>query len=177
LELQLTQELIKKDPAKWKLVDLEQAANAIYRTSDRESERVQAERFLTKLKSCRTIQAGLASAGTMTAIGTGAAPSQPVGTGVNSELDLSNTYDAHGWLSEIVRDDASGRIEYVLQDEAGNITHHVGTSPGMNLKRYLRSRIGIVGQRGYASELQLDHVTASRVVLLEKPRSSVGFIR
>lgn len=177
LELQLTQELIKKDPAKWKLVDLEQAANAIYRTSDRDSERVQAERFLTKLKSCRTIQAGLASAGTMTAIGTGAAPSQPVGTGVNPELDLSNTYDAHGWLSEIVRDDASGRIEYVLQDEAGNITHHVGTSPGMNLKRYLRSRIGIVGQRGYASELQLDHVTASRVVLLEKPRSSVGFIR
>ena len=65
----------------------------------------------------------------------------------------------------------------MLQDEAGNITHHVGPSPGMNLKRYLRSRIGIVGQRGYASELQLDHVTATRVVLLEKPKSSVGFIK
>ena len=177
LEFQLTQELIKKDPSSWKLSDLEQAANAIYQTSDRDRERLQAERFLTKLKSCRAIQTGFTTPGSVAAIGGGSDPSQPVGTGVKPELDLSNTYDAHGWLSEIVRDDASGRIEYVLQDEAGNITHHVGPSPGMNLKRYLRSRIGIVGQRGYASELQLDHVTATRVVLLEKPKSSVGFIK
>lgn len=177
LELQLTQELIKKDPSSWNLSGLEQAANAIYQTSDRDRERLQAERFLTKLKSCRAIQTGFTSSGSVAGIEVGSAPSQPVGTGVKPEIDLSNTYDAHGWLSEIVRDDASGRIEYVLQNEAGNITHHVGPSPGMNLKRYLRSRIGIVGQRGYASELQLDHVTATRVVLLEKPKSSVGFIK
>jgi hypothetical protein len=177
LEFQLTQELIKKDPSNWKLSDLEKAANAIYQTSNREKEKLQAEKFLTKLKSCRAIQTGFTSPGNVSAIGVGAAPNQPVGTGVKPELDLSNTYDAHGWLSEIVRDDASGRIEYVLQDESGNITHHVGPSPGMNLKRYLRSRIGIVGQRGYASELQLDHVTATRVVLLEKPKSSMGFMK
>lgn len=177
LEFQLTQELIKKDPPSWNLSDLEKAANAIYQTSNREKEKIQAERFLTKLKSCRAIQTGFKSTGSVSGIGMDAASSQPVGTGVKPKLDLSNTYDAHGWLSEIVRDDASGRIEYVLQDESGNITHHVGPSPGMNLKRYLRSRIGIVGQRGYASELKLDHVTATRVVLLEKPNSSMGFMK
>ncbi len=177
LEFQLTQELIKKDPSSWNLSDLEKAANAIYQTSNRQKEKNQAERFLTKLKSCRAIQTGFKSTGSLSGIGMDVASSQPVGTGINPKLDLSNTYDAHGWLSEIVRDDASGRIEYVLQDESGNITHHVGPSPGMNLKRYLRSRIGIVGQRGYASELKLDHVTATRVVLLEKPKSSMGFMK
>ncbi len=177
LEFQLTQELIKQDPSIWKLGDLEKAANAIYQTSNREPEKLQAERFLTKLKNCRAIQTGFTKSGAVAAMGLGSTFGQPVGTGVNPELNLSNIYDAHGWLSEIVRDDASGRIEYVLQDEAGNITHHVAPSPGMNLKRYLRSRIGIVGQRGYASELRLDHVTATRVVLLEKPKSSLGFVK
>ncbi|MGY8747023.1 MAG: hypothetical protein ACKVHR_03050 [Pirellulales bacterium] len=177
LELQLTQELIKEDPSAWQLNDLERAANAIYRTSNREKEKFQAKKFLAKLKSCRMIQTGLSGAGNAATIGVGVAPNQPIGTGVNAELDLSNTYDAHGWLSEIVRNGASGRSEYVLLNEEGNITHHVGPSPGMNLKRYLRSRIGIVGQRGYTSELQLDHVTATRVVLLEKPKSNSGFIK
>ena len=177
LELQLTQELIKEDPSAWQLNDLERAANAIYQTSNREKEKFQAKKFLAKLKNCRMIQTGLSGVGNAAAIGVGVAPNQPVGTGVNTELDLSNTYDAHGWLSEIIRNGASGRSEYVLLNEEGSITHHVGPSPGMNLKRYLRSRIGIVGQRGYTSELQLDHVTATRVVLLEKPKSSLGFMK
>jgi len=70
----------------------------------------------------------------------------------------------------MVTDGGQGAPSYVLQDANGKITHHVSPIQGMNLHRYLRSQVGIIGQRGYHKRLNLDHVTAHRVVELQKRR-------
>ena len=59
---------------------------------------------------------------------------------------------------------------FVLQDENGKITHHIQPAPGLNLNRYVRSRVGIMGPRGFNQQLGLNHVTAERIIVLEKAR-------
>jgi len=83
---------------------------------------------------------------------------------------LGATYDAFGWLNELVRKQGQLESEYVLQSRDGKITHHITASPGLNLRRYLKSKVGIIGQRGYNRALNLDHVVADRVVVLDQSR-------
>ena len=71
--------------------------------------------------------------------------------------------ESYSW-QDLVRDGGTGQTSYVLQDESGKITHVVTPAPGVNLHRYLQSKVGLVGQRGYHKQFQLDHVTAERVV-------------
>lgn len=164
LEMQLTKEMLK-DPSQWRLEDLETEATAVYRSSSDTSERALAEKFLKKVGNCKAVQTGYQSGSTSRGIG-----SQPIGSGVNHNVELSTTYDAHGWLNRMVRDGGKSDSSYVLQDDTGKITHHIAPTPGMNLTRYVKKRVGIIGQRGYHKELELDHVTAHRIIELEKTR-------
>jgi hypothetical protein len=94
--------------------------------------------------------------------------SDEIGTGVDDTVTLGTTYDAYGWLNELVQENGSSPSTFVLEDENGRITYHISAAPGLNLNRYLKSKIGVIGQRGYHRHLNLNHVTAERVVLLEK---------
>lgn len=174
LELQLTNEMLKSDPSQWRLQDLEIAAKAVYRTTLNPDERRLAEQYLDKVNNCKRIQTGFQGGANPAATFTSRPPTAPVGSGVaanpNLGTELGTTYDAHGWLTELVRNGGTTRSEYALQDENGNITHHVAPAPGMNLRRYLKSRVGVIGKRGYHSELKLDHVTAHRIIELEKAK-------
>jgi len=170
LELRLTNEILKNDPSQWRLDDLESAANSILRNSIDVGERALAEKFVNKISNCRTIQTGYKSNLGAETTGSVAGQTRPVGTSVDGAIELNTTYDAHGWLNKMVRDGGSRESTFVLQDSSGKITHHVSPIPGLNLHRYLKSRVGIVGQRGYHNQLKLDHVTAHRIVELEKYR-------
>jgi hypothetical protein len=170
LELRLTNEMLKNDPPQWRLDDLEFAAKSILRDLIDATERAAAERFVEKLTSCRAIQNGYRSnlaAGPLNSL---SGQGRPVGGGFDRDSELNSTYDAHGWLNKMVRDGGNSQSTFVLQDATGRITHHVSPTPGLNLDRYLKSRVGIIGQRGYHSQLKLDHVTASQIVELEKQR-------
>jgi hypothetical protein len=59
---------------------------------------------------------------------------------------------------------------YALLDGEGRILHFVSPAPGLNLHRYLRKEIGIYGQRSFISSLEKPHVTAHRVVDLNRHR-------
>jgi len=168
LEFQLTREMVK-DPSAWQLADLEQAANSILRTTSNPVERSQTERYLTKLANCKQIQAGYSN---VSRTGAGAANANQsganvIGTGLNKDVQLGTTYDAHGWLTELVRDGGKSRSSYALQDANGKITHHIAPAPGMNIHRYLKKHVGIIGQRGYHRQLKLDHVTAQRIIEIQ----------
>lgn len=171
LELALTREMVKS-PTDWRLDDLELRATSLFRSSTNSSERALADKFLTKIENCRKVQTGYKSGLNITPTARSASSRQtrPIGTGVQQDIALGATYDAHGWLNQLVRDGGQSQPEYVLQDANGKVTHHVRPIQGMNLHRYLKSRIGVVGQRGYHNRLKLDHVTVHRVVELEKPR-------
>ncbi len=86
-----------------------------------------------------------------------------VGTGVDTNVESGTLYDAHGWLTELVSEDRNNRPVYVLVNDDGKITHHIAPSPGLNLHRYLKSKVGVNGRQGYNNVLKLSHVTADAV--------------
>lgn len=166
LEFRLSNEMIK-EPNQWRLIDLQTVADSIYQSTSDPRERLQAQELLKKLENCRKIRSGY-----LAAYQAAGAANGVVGSGVAAEelVSLSTTYDAMGWLNELVRDGGTSNSTYVLQDDNGKITHHLSPGPGLNLHGYLKSKIGVIGQRGYHNELDLNHVTVGRVVELEKKR-------
>lgn len=176
LDLQLTREMLKPPP-QWELQTLARQAQQIRQTAPDINRQVTADRLLEKIRNCREIQAGYlaantgpganryASLGGVTG-GFNGSLAGPAGTGGGSEM-LYN-YDATGWLNELVRDGGLGSPTYVLQDDRGRITCQVTPSPGFNLRRYLNQRVGIMGSRGFNNQLNLNHITAERVVALDQ---------
>lgn len=173
LELRLTSEMVK-DPTQWQIESILGGAMRVRDSAKSANERLQASRLIEKCRNCLQVQAGFANG--RSGFGSSRSSisrSSSVGAGLKSgEQDISfgTTYDAFGWLNELVRKQGELESEYVLQNRDGKITHHVIASPGLNLRRYLKSKVGIIGQRGYNHALNLDHVVADRVVVLDPNR-------
>jgi hypothetical protein len=85
-------------------------------------------------------------------------------------------YDGQGWLVPIVsrHGHRSTPNEYMppfaLTDQDGNIRQFVTPAPGVNLYRYLRQEIGVFGQQHPLPNLNQPHITASRIVALDRHR-------
>jgi hypothetical protein len=57
-----------------------------------------------------------------------------------------------------------------LLDKDGNILQFVSPAPGLNLNRYLRKEIGVFGQKDQPPTLDKPHLTAHRIVELDRHR-------
>lgn len=173
LELSLTNEMVK-DPTRWQINPILDSAIRVRDSATSSNEHLQATRLIDKCRNCLQVQTGFAH-GQPTA-GSGrktSTNSNVIGAGLRTndqDVSFGTTYDAFGWLNELVRKQGELESEYVLQSRDGKITHHVTASPGLNLRRYLKSKVGIIGQRGYNHALNLDHVVADRVVVLDQSR-------
>ena len=172
LDMRLSAEVVKQDYSRWQLQDIGLDAQQIANSPVSVSEQVAAERLLSKVQNFRKIQANVQSVGAGNLDSSfGLAQRGQIGTGVNNGQDrTASIYDAQGWLNELVRGRGSVDSTFVLQDENGKITHHIQPAPGLNLNRYVRSRVGIMGPRGFNQQLGLNHVTAERIIVLEKAR-------
>ena len=91
-----------------------------------------------------------------------------IGSGVNTDFEMNARFDATGWLTELVSEDRNNRPVYVLVNDAGQITHHVAGTPGLNLHRYLKSKVGVSGRLGYNNRMKLDHITAELIDELQR---------
>ncbi len=179
LEMMLTREMLRS-PNEWRLTTLEDQALAIKESTSDPQEKLHADRLVEKIRRCEKIRGNYELTYESNekfkvkgGVGfNGLQSDEPVGTGVDTELRHSTTYDAYGWLNELVsnRSEDSAAPTFVLEDDNGRIIYHVSPAPGLNLHRYLKSKVGIIGQRGYHRRLQLSHVTAERVIVLEKIR-------
>jgi SH3-like domain-containing protein len=78
-------------------------------------------------------------------------------------------YDGMGWLVS-VHSTKPIAPAYALLDAEGDVLQYVSPAPGLNLRRYTRKQVGIFGQRGYLPALKKSHLTAERVVDLERHR-------
>ena len=179
LELALTSEMIKPIEL-WNLEPLRrQVLNQKSQHVD-EASRSGFQHLLDKIERCRKIKAGFPTTGQhpqanrRNGPATGAANSSPRATGTSLSVQpnqiVSGKYDALGILKELVRDGGLSQATYVLLDETGKITHQVKAAPGVNLRRAVGKKIGVIGQRGYNSQSGLGHVTAHRVVELNRFR-------
>ncbi|MDG2014563.1 MAG: SH3 domain-containing protein [Pirellulaceae bacterium] len=177
LEMRLTQEMLKP-PAAWNLMPLAAEAEQLRTRVSSQQEMNQLGLLIEKIRKCREIQAGYRATGdggpvdlqTMRNRGFIAASPMTPAVAPQASGELLYNYDAHGYLNQLVRGGGSGQATYVLQDETGVVTHHVAAPPGVNLRPYLNQRVGIVGNRGFHQQLQLNHVTAERVIALDSLR-------
>ena len=166
LESQLTAQM-QNPPASWDMESILRQSTSIVSSTNDVREREHAQRLQQKIRNCVNIQSRYGNA---------FSANQPKDTPSSkplprtNDVQLGTTYDAHGWLNRLVRDNGRMSPTYVLEDETGKITHHIGASPGLNLQRYLKQKVGVFGRRGYHRNLGLDHVTAERVIVISKHR-------
>jgi len=167
LELRLNREMIK-EPNQWRLIDLQSEAQTIVQSTTNPLEQAQAEQLLRKLENCTRIRENYLTVFQANAIQRGNDESDLAGIKPTNDIPLDTMYDAHGWLYELVRNGGKERSTYVLKDENGRVTHHVSPVPGLSLSPYLKTKIGVMGKRGFHTDLKLDHVTAERIIELKR---------
>jgi hypothetical protein len=79
------------------------------------------------------------------------------------EDSLLSRFDGNGWLVPV---HSARRVAppYALLDAEGEVLFYVVPSPGLNLHRYLRKRVGVYGQRTAHASVNKPLIAAERVV-------------
>ncbi|GIW94702.1 MAG: hypothetical protein KatS3mg110_2743 [Pirellulaceae bacterium] len=88
------------------------------------------------------------------------------------ERATDSPYVVEGWLMPVARL-ASSAPPYAVMDDDGQPLAFVTPVPGLNLRRYVDQRVGIVGERSFAV-LGQSHVIAHRAVLLDRHANRGG---
>ncbi|MDA7950964.1 MAG: hypothetical protein MPJ24_05690 [Pirellulaceae bacterium] len=81
----------------------------------------------------------------------------------DSEL---KAYDGTGWLMEVVSRTGQAAPQYALLDDEGRLLSYVSPAAGLNLSRYVKKNVGVIGAKGYIPTLKKTHLTAQRIILL-----------
>ncbi|MHB8972422.1 MAG: SH3 domain-containing protein [Pirellulaceae bacterium] len=98
-----------------------------------------------------------------------------VGAAVTQTSANSGTsrYDTEGWLMPV---HSTKRVAppFAVLDDEGRVRAYVTPAPGLNLRRYAKKYVGLIGEQRYVSTLHAPHITAERVVKQnrEKPEGS-----
>jgi hypothetical protein len=164
--------MVAQDSQAWRLAELRQRVDANLVRFETTAERVQARRLLERIGEFEQLQSRMAQASpptvppaTATASSPPAAGSAPADTAGSAAADVK--YDGSGWLVPV--HSATGAAPpFALLDAQGEVLGYVSPTPGLNLQRYVRKQVGVFGLRGYVPTLNKPHVTAERVVDLDR---------
>jgi hypothetical protein len=156
LELSL---MLSQDRSTWNLAGLRQKVEAAVEGGSDPVERGRARLLLDKIKQFETTF----DAADIGPIGTTAGSTHEPAAGSLADP----RYDARGWLKPVISK-SKPTAPYAVVDEEGKPLCFVSPSPGMNLGRYVNKQVGLYGRRGYIETLKTPHVTAERVIDLER---------
>lgn len=79
-------------------------------------------------------------------------------------------YDGRGVLRKLVVNGGVGKPIYALENEQGKIVKTITPSSGVNLERFVGKPVGLYGKSGFNSRLNQPHLTAQRVIDLNRVR-------
>ena len=163
-ELRLS--LMAAQPAsQWDFESLRAEAQELLHRGTNTLERARAQRFSDQVEEFHALKQRFAVLGTDGPEG--------LATGVVTADDgapaVDPRFDGTGWLLPVHSSQRTAP-PYALLDSEGRILQFVSPAPGLNLHRYLRKEIGIYGERSFATALEKPHVTAHRVVELDRHR-------
>ena len=79
-------------------------------------------------------------------------------------------YDGRGVLRKLYANGGIGRSIYALEDENGKVVKTISASSGVNLERFVGKPVGLFGKAGFNQRLNRPHLTAQRVIDLDKIR-------
>lgn len=164
LEVQLA--LVASQPANsWNFASLRSSAEQLAASGSSTLDRARVQLYLDKLAEFEDLKARHALMDPNTV------PERPAArrsfTSDNSGVDPR--FDGTGWLLP-VHSSKKAAPPYALLDKDGNVLQFVSPAPGLNLNRYLRKEIGVFGQKDQGTTLDKPHLTAHRIVELDRHR-------
>lgn len=165
--------MLARDRREWNLIALERQTLAIVDGAENAVDRGRARLMLEKIRDFATKFKldTLADLGVDSATGsTSKIPDAPVSAAAPATAASAATdpkYDAVGWLKPVVSRQHQA-APFAIVDSTGRPICFVSPSPGLNLNRYVNKQVGLYGRRGYLEALKTPHVTAERVISLER---------
>jgi hypothetical protein len=172
LELALSRE-VTQDMGQWNLAQLRQQVVELQGTlSDSTSTRA-AQQLLERVDEFARLQqrhqqlAGALPAESPHPFVTPAPPVIP--STPQSQSVPKSHYAGQGWLVPVISS-LPNLPRFALTDRQGTIRAFVSARPGLNLRRYERREVGIVGRETRSTDDQAPHLLADRVVVLDRHR-------
>jgi hypothetical protein len=165
LELSL---IVAEASRTWDFDDVRGDVELLVRSGSTTLERGRAQRLLEQIEEFEDLQIRFQTLNV---------PANPLNERTTGDARLASEsvsgvdprFDGSGWLLP-VHSKKRTAPPYALLDGDGRLLQFVSPSPGLNLHRYLRKEIGIFGQRTFIPSLDKPHVTAHRVVDLQRHR-------
>ena len=171
-ELQVRLSIMASKPvSSWDVRGLREEAQRHLEAAKTTLERARAQRFLDQLEEFDGLKSRF---GLLRLEDSWDADANPEGETERSASGAAGDavdprFDGTGWLLP-VHSKRRASPPYALLDQEGRILQFVSPSPGLNLHRYLKKEVGIYGQRAYLPSLDKPHLTAHRVVELDRHR-------
>lgn len=166
LELSL---MVAREVKAWRLESLRKRVEAILAKVSQDHEKAQATHLLKRIREFEDLENRLVHAGLDSLTGAGIDPRNAVvGASAGAVVVGANTrFDGTGWLVA-VHSGSRAAPPYALLNAEGDVLQYVSPSPGLNLHRYERKQVGLYGQRSHLPSVNKPHLTAERVVDLER---------
>ncbi len=175
LELQLSQ-MLAEEPTAWSFAELEIQGQALMERAQTAVERGKVRLVLNKIARSADIKnryaqfvekeveldrreerlEGMRAAGV----------ASPEHAPPLAEETATRRFDGMGRLARVVASDL-GAPQYALVNDEGKVECYVTPAPGLNLRYYVGSRVGVHGALGYIPERQARLVTARHVTPLD----------
>jgi hypothetical protein len=162
---------VSQDISRWELDDLQARVEAVIDTSGDPRQRERARQLLGSIVQFQDIKRRHQRL-TGSRIGSLDLARSTGNSSTSAGLDTADgevPYDGTGWLMPVVTQ-RGGIPRYALTDRNGRILQFVTPSPGVNLRRFEREQIGVIGRRGYVPQLRTPHLMAERIVVLNRHR-------
>ncbi|MCL4201736.1 MAG: hypothetical protein KJ000_04525 [Pirellulaceae bacterium] len=149
----------------WRLQPLRDRIESLQPQLKTDAQREHAKVLLDRIAEYETLQNRFAVAGESGPLPGIAVSGQRTGAvgPPGWEDSLLSRFDGSGWLVPV---HSARRVAppYALLDAEGEVLFYVAPSPGLNLHRSLRKRVGIYGQRTVHESLNKPLIAAERVV-------------
>lgn len=157
----------------WNLDPLLRDAQALLDVSENTVERGKARLMLGKIQEFESLRMRYAGLSDLQAgEAENAVDEAPDTTRPATGDTFDPRFDGRGWLLP-VHSSRYSSPPYALLDAEGKILSFITPAPGINLHRYVRQQVGIFGQRSQAMFLDKPHLTAERVVELNRRQSRI----
>ncbi len=161
--------MVAQEMRAWRLSQLRDRVEAVASRLKTDADKSRAQLLLERIGEFEKLQNRFVAAGGDALVADG----NSSGTAVSGDpqtparADTGVRYDGMGWLVPV---HSTKRVAppYALLDAEGDVLQYVSPAPGLNLRRYAKKQVGIFGQRGYLPALKKSHLTAERIIDVER---------
>ena len=171
IELALSQ-MVLTPKRQWNLEALQASSDQLRREAATGTELAQANKLAQKIISFRKVKADSLGSNSLAneRMASRGASLQAPNLGNPISQNRRAQYDGQGILRKLYVNGGIGPSIYALEDSTGKVTKTISPSSGVNLERFVGKPVGLFGKAGFNQKLNRPHLTAVRVVDLNRIR-------